>query len=191
MKELRESGNYSCPPKYLNQRDTPLEIPIECVRKLCDAMDTDFDDRVSLQELKDYVALKELPFEVGVEEKMFEDAIRGRGYINEEQRTRPLTHEEVATAVRGRHRWNTKTKEWELAYRSYRNYWIVLLLTVNSRIFALPMPKIIPTKIVAQYEIEEQYMLLKQMALSQGFTEAQFQASQSLGPGSVMTKTED
>lgn len=38
---------------------------------------------------------------------MFEDAIQGRGFINEEQRTRPLTHEEVAAAVRGRHRWNT------------------------------------------------------------------------------------
>ena len=80
---------------------------------------------------------------------MFEDAIRGRGFINVEQRTRPLTHEEIATAVRGRHRWNTKAKEWEIAYRPYRNYWIVLLLTVQSRIFALPMPKIIPTKIVA------------------------------------------
>lgn len=76
---------------------------------------------------------------------MFEDAIQGRGFINEEQRTRPLTHEEVAAAVRGRHRWNTQTKEWEIYYRPYRNYWIVLLLTVNKRIFALPLPKIIPT----------------------------------------------
>ncbi len=42
--------------------------------------------------------LKELPFEAGIEDKMFEDAIRGRGFINEEQRTRPLTHEEIATA---------------------------------------------------------------------------------------------
>jgi len=56
-----------------------------------------------------------------------------------------LTHEEVAAAVRGRHRWNTQTKEWEIFYRPYRNYWIVLLLTVNKRIFALPLPKIIPT----------------------------------------------
>lgn len=80
---------------------------------------------------------------------MFEDAILGRGYINEEQRTRPLIHEEVATAVRGRHKWNTQTKEWDISYRPYRNYWIVLLLTVNKRIFALPLPKIIPTKIIA------------------------------------------
>jgi hypothetical protein len=93
--------------------------------------------------------MKELPFEDGIEDLMFEDAIKGRGFINEEQRVRPLTHEEVATAVRGRQRWNTGSKEWEVAYRPYRNYWIVLLLTVNQRIFALPMPKIIPTKIVA------------------------------------------
>lgn len=166
MKELRESGNYSCPPKYLNQRDTPLEIPMECVRKLCDVIDTDFDDHVSLQELKDYIKLKQLPMEAGIEDKMFEDAIRGRGFINEQQRTRPLTHEEVAAAVRGRHRWNTKTKEWEVFYRPYRNYWIVLLLTVNERIFALPLPKIIPTKIVAQYEMEDEYQYAKMMAIS-------------------------
>lgn len=120
---------------------------------------------------------------------MFEDAIKGRGFINEEQRVRPLSHEEVATAVRGRHKWNTATKEWEIAYRPYRNHWIVLLLTVQPRIFALPMPKIIPSRIVAQYEIEEQYATLKQMALMQGFTEAQFQASQSMG--TVLTRTEN
>lgn len=102
MKEIRESGNYTCPPKYLNQRDTPLEVPMECVRKLCDTIDKDMDDRVGLNELKDYVKLKELPFEPGVEELMFEDAIKGRGFINEEQRVKPLSHEEVATAVRGR-----------------------------------------------------------------------------------------
>jgi hypothetical protein len=127
-------------------------------------MDTDFDDRVGIQELKDYIRMKELPFEEGVEDRMFEDAIKGRGFINEEQRVRPLSHEEVATAVRGRHRWNTQTKEWEISYRPFRNYWIVLLLTVQPRIFALPMPKIVPTHIVAQYEIEEQYEHLKRMA---------------------------
>lgn len=130
IKQLKQSGNYSCPPKYLNQRDTALDVPIECIRKLCDAMDTDFDDRVSLQELKDYIRNKEMPFEEGVEELIFEDAIKGRGFTNEEQRIRPLSHDEVATAVRGRHRWNTRTKEWEVAYRPFRNYWIVLLLTV-------------------------------------------------------------
>ena len=105
--------------------------------------------------------MKQLPFEEGIEDKMFEDAIRGRGFINEEARVKPLSHEEVATAVRGRHKWNTETKEWEIAYRPYRNHWIVLLLTVQPRIFALPLPKIIPTRIVAQYEIEEQYSTLK------------------------------
>jgi hypothetical protein len=138
---------------------------MECIRKLCDALDTDFDDRVGIDELKAYVRNKELPFEAGVEERMFEDAIKGRGYINEEQRTRPLSHEEVAAAVRGRHRWNTKTKEWEIYYQPFRNYWIVLLLTVQPRIFALPLPKIVPTKIVAQYEIEEERSQLRTIAL--------------------------
>jgi hypothetical protein len=127
-------------------------------------MDTDFDDRVSLQELIDYIKVKELPFTEGIEEKMFNDAIRGRGFINEKQRLEPLSHEEVAASVRGRHRWDTQKKGWEVFYRPYRNYWIVLLLTVNKRIFALPMPKIIPTKIVAQYEMEEEYQHLMAMS---------------------------
>lgn len=70
---------------------------------------------------------------------MFEEAIGGRGVITEKQRRAPLTHEEVAACVRGRHRWNRDAKEWEVHYRKFRNYWIVLLLTVNERIFALPM----------------------------------------------------
>ena len=151
MKELRESGNFSCPPKYLDQRDAALEIPIECVRKLCDAVDTDFDDKVSEQELREYIKKHDLPFEADVPSRLFNEAIQGRGYVNEKQRTAPLSHEEVAASVRGRHRWNTRTKEWEILYRPLRNYWIVLLLTVNERIFAMPLPRVIPTKIVAQY----------------------------------------
>lgn len=69
----------------------------------------------------------------------------------------PITHEEIAAAVRGRHKWNTNTKTWEIKYRPYRDYWIVLLLTVNKKIFALPMPKIVPSRIKAQFEIEDEF----------------------------------
>ncbi len=151
------AGTYTGAPKYLKQRDQPLEIPIDCIRRLADAVDTTFDERCSLQELKNYVKLKQLPFEEGAVDRMFEDAIQGRGYITEQQRTGPLRHDEIAAAVRGRHCWNTETKQWEIKYRPYRDYWIVLLLTVNKKIFALPMPKIVPTKIKAQFEIEEAY----------------------------------
>ena len=149
MKDLAASGNFSCPKKYMNQRDTPLEIPMDCIRKLCDQIDLDFDDRIDQSEVLDFIHRKELPIEDSVVHEMFMDAIKGRGFVNEKQRAAPLTHEEVATAVRGRHAWNTKTKEWEIKYRPYRNQWLVLLLTVNPRIFAMPMPRVIPTKIMA------------------------------------------
>ena len=68
-----------------------------------------------------------------------------------------MRHDEIAAAVRGRHCWNVHTKEWDIKYRPFRDYWIVLLLTVNPKIFALPTPKIVPTRIKAQYEIEEEY----------------------------------
>jgi hypothetical protein len=41
---------------------------------------------------------------------MFKDASSGRGIIHEKQREAPLTLDEVAAAVRGRHKYNTHTK---------------------------------------------------------------------------------
>lgn len=75
MKDVAASGTYTGPPKYLRQRDQPMEVPMECVRRLCDAIDTSFDDRCALWEIQDYVNKKQLPFEEGIIEKMFEEAI--------------------------------------------------------------------------------------------------------------------
>ena len=47
--------NFHGPPKYLNQRDAPLEIPVEIVKALFVAIDQDLDDRISLDELSDYI----------------------------------------------------------------------------------------------------------------------------------------
>lgn len=74
--------------------------------------------------------------------------------------------------MRGRHRWNKETKEWEIKYRPYRNYWIVLLLSVNPRIFALPMPKVVPSRIKAQYELEDDYQKTLQMSKAEEFMAA-------------------
>lgn len=114
MKELAESGNFSCPKKYLNQRDQPLEVPMECIRTLCDRIDRDFDDRITLEELVDYIHEKELPISDETAHEMFEDAIKGRGFVSEAQRLAPISHEEVATAVRGRHAFNHRSKQWEV-----------------------------------------------------------------------------
>jgi len=46
MKELGSS--YQGPAKYLQQRDSPLEIPMEVIKNLFIAMDQDTDDRVSV-----------------------------------------------------------------------------------------------------------------------------------------------
>lgn len=107
MKELAEQGSYYGPPKYLKQRDVPLEIPMECIIRLSDAMDDSMDDRISVEEIIEFVRKRELPFEEGIEEKMFMDCIKGRGWINEKQRLAPINHIEIAKACRGRHKWNT------------------------------------------------------------------------------------
>jgi hypothetical protein len=79
MAEMTKEGKYDGPPKYLAQRDVPLEIPMECIAKLSDAMDQTMDDRISVTEIEEYVRKLALPFEKGIEQKMFDDTIIGRG----------------------------------------------------------------------------------------------------------------
>lgn len=43
--------DYDGPSKYLNQRDAPLAIPNEIIKKLFDAMDYNINNRVSLDEV--------------------------------------------------------------------------------------------------------------------------------------------
>ena len=101
VKDLGDS--YTGPPKYLKQRDQPLEIPMDCIRKLADNIDTSMDERCDLPEIIDFVARRQLPFEDGIVTKMFHEAASGRGYITDKQMNGPLTHNEIAAAVRGRH----------------------------------------------------------------------------------------
>lgn len=58
---------------------------------------------------------------------MFREASQGRGIVHQKQREAPLTLEEIAAAVRGRHRWNPQLRCWEVYYRPCRDYWIILL----------------------------------------------------------------
>lgn len=82
---MSEVTNYTGPPKYLKQRDQPLEIPIECIRKLADQIDTSMDERCEIEEIEDFVRRREIPFEEGIIPKMFAEAASGRGYITDKQ----------------------------------------------------------------------------------------------------------
>ena len=75
MKELGPE-NYDGPPKYLSQRDAPLEIPIDVIRELFTLMDQDMDDKISLEELQNYVYTSEIPIESDIVEAMFHDACK-------------------------------------------------------------------------------------------------------------------
>ena len=94
---------------------------------------------------------------------MFDDCISGRGKegdiggLSAALRNAPINTIEIAKACRGRHQWDPQAKRWGIKYGPYRNHWIVLLLTVNERIFAMPMPKVVPSKIKAQFEQEEDF----------------------------------
>jgi hypothetical protein len=94
---------------------------------LFDVLDVDQDDRVSIEELNNYIKKNYLPFTEDIVVEMFKDASAGRGIVHEHQREAPLTFDEMCAAVRGRHKWNTQLKLWEVAYRPMRDYWIILL----------------------------------------------------------------
>ena len=158
MKEIINRGDYQGPPKYLNQRDAPLEIPQDIVKAFFRACDQDVDDRITLEELHGYAEHHRLPLEPHIIDEMFHEITKQRAVIHEHKREGPLTLDEIQAAVRGRHRWNASTKEWEVAYRPCRDYWIIMLQTISERIFAMPVPKVVPTKIMAQYEQEEETM---------------------------------
>ena len=147
MKELGPS--YEGPPKYLTQRDAPLEIPQEIIRKLFTLMDNDMDDKVSIDELMDYVEQSGVPIPQEIVYQMFREAASKRNVVHQEQYELPLNFEEIQYQVRGRHGYNTGTQSWEVMYRPMRDYWILLLLTVSERLFALQVPKVIPGKIRA------------------------------------------
>mmetsp|Transcript_14369 Transcript_14369/g.24463 ORF Transcript_14369/g.24463 Transcript_14369/m.24463 type:complete len:154 (+) Transcript_14369:397-858(+) len=141
MKEIAET--YTGPPKYLTQRDAPLEIPSEVVKKLFIAMDNDKDDRINLEELVYYAKLTKIPISDDIIDEMFTDAAKDRGIIHEHQKYQGLTFQEIVYAVRGRFSFSVQDG-WSVAYKPYRDYWILFLLTVSERIFALQVPKVVP-----------------------------------------------
>jgi hypothetical protein len=56
---MKTLGNtFTGPPKYLNQRDSPLEIPIEVVKNLFMQIDTNIDDRLTIDEISNYAQMK-------------------------------------------------------------------------------------------------------------------------------------
>lgn len=135
MQEIADS--YDGPRKYLTQRDAPLDIPYDVVKKLFIAMDQDMDDKVSLDELVNYIRQNELSISIETAIEMFNDAVSTRRVVLDRQYQEPLEIEEIQYAVRGRYKWQADTKSWGTTYRPYRDYWLLMLLTVNDRLFAL------------------------------------------------------
>ena len=94
-------------PRWL---DDALEIPIEVIKNLFCAMDQDIDDRVSLQELRNYIETTGVPIETSIAEEMFVDASSQRPIIHESQKYAGLTIEEIQYAVRGRYAWDANAR---------------------------------------------------------------------------------
>ena len=93
MKDLGD--NYDGPPKYLNQRDAPLEIPYEVIKKLFVTMDEDLDDMITLDEFTRYIKRHELAIPDNVIHDMYKEATSKRSVIHKEQLEEPLRIEEI------------------------------------------------------------------------------------------------
>jgi hypothetical protein len=93
---VREVANdFTGPKKYLNQRDTPLEIPYDVILKLFKALDQDKDDRVSLNEMINYCKAHEVVIPIETLIDMFNDAAKYRRVTNNKQYNDPLSIEEI------------------------------------------------------------------------------------------------
>ena len=143
------------PSKYDNQRIPPQEVPLDVIKTLFLAIDTDLDDRISAGEILRYIHKAKITIKDEVAQQLFDECAARRSVIHEKQRDLPLTFDEVVSAIRGRHKWNTEDKHWEISYRPMRDYWVILLRTISQQIFTIQAPPVKPKKILAQYEINE------------------------------------
>lgn len=144
--------------EIINGRPRPIEIPFECVEKMVAAMDTDQDECVSIEELKNYIQKHRVPFEDDLIVDMFAEAVSKRAYVHIAQREKPLTAEEIYNCVRGRESKDVQTKQWGISYRPFRDHWILLLQKVNKKVFVhsevREIPYIDPAKdLKAQYQL--------------------------------------
>lgn len=146
------------PSKYDGFREPPQEVPLDVIKKLFLSIDEDMDDRISVDELREYIRKTKLTIELEVADALFHECTDRRSVVHEKQRELPLTIDEVVAAIRGRHKWNTEEKQWEVTYRPMRPYWIILLKTISDKIFTIPVPQVKPKKILAQYELNEMMM---------------------------------
>jgi len=48
-----------------------------------------------------------------------------------------MTLNELVFAIRGRFSWDIENKKWKCSYRRYRDYWLLLLLSISNKIFVL------------------------------------------------------
>ena len=68
---------------------------------------------------------------------MYIEAVKGRQVIHEEQKLLGMTLDELIFAIRGRFSWDIENKRWKCSYRPCRDYWLLLLLSINNNIFVL------------------------------------------------------
>lgn len=136
-------------------RRPPQEVPQDVIRKLFLTIDQDLDDRISANEIRQYMKKVKLSLEDDIAEAMVKEITDRRSVVHQKQKEQPLTLDEVIAAIKGRFKWDTENKVWDVSYRPMREYWIILLKTISDKVFTLPPPEIKPEKIMAQYEINE------------------------------------
>ena len=136
IRELDKQGLYEGPKKYLAQKDAPLEVPFDVIRKFFLTVDTSGDYLLQIDEIISFVNLYDIRYVTPQNIiDMYHHATLGRKITQEKDKTAPLTMEEVSYAVRGRQSYNSKTQDWTIKYKPYRKYWIRLLLAITDNIF--------------------------------------------------------
>jgi hypothetical protein len=157
-RKIVSSGRFqnltSSPPKYdAVYHPSPEEIPKLTSYNLFKAMDQDFDDRISLNELRAFTRSKNLNTitEEQIQE-MFSEASSHRAIVHQKQKGEGLTLEELIATVRGRVSYGAKPGQHKIVYRKCRPLWILLYRTISKDIFTKAGESSFTSNIRAQYE---------------------------------------
>ncbi len=156
------------PPKYQVQREKLNEIPKPCFERLLTAMDSDLDEKVSLEELETFVRKSQLTAITSETVKeMFREITSRRSVVHKSQLNVPFGLDELMMCCnvhcgghlvdKGRYAWDKGQTKYVPRYPPHYKEWQDLLYTVNPKIYAAPSPEVPAKRIVAQYEMSHTY----------------------------------
>ncbi|EAS03404.2 hypothetical protein TTHERM_00732510 (macronuclear) [Tetrahymena thermophila SB210] len=145
------------PQKYKQLIKRSTQIPKTSILTLVDLMDSNADRRVTLEDIKQFSHKKFIYYKDNIYQEMFEDVVKLRRTTFQEQKSQPLTVDEIWAAVQMHYKLGPN-HEWIENPRPYRKYWVQLLQAAGER---LPKQHDLPSLTIQPIKDQHQITILK------------------------------